>query len=104
MSKPSEQLLAQRMLETREKGFSYGLFLRRSLKRYFILIAIYCVLLSLLAYLQAWMAFCLVVGMVSGCFLRDYAWAKMIRRTWSFNLKITDWNVVQRLADNNSLD
>ena len=87
------------MLETRERGVSYGLFLRKSARPYLILLLVYGVLLSVLVCLDLWMPFVLMVGMLLGCLLRDVGWVRRIKQTWPFTLKTTDWDIVQRLAE-----
>ena len=99
MKQPTDQALAQWMIEMRERGFSGGSFLRKSARSYLLLLSIYAVLLSLLAYLGTWIAFALLLGMLMGCLLRDISWLLRTRRAWPFTEKVTDWDLVRELAD-----
>ena len=87
------------MLETRERGYSFGLFLRRSAKRYLLQVAYFVFALVLFALLQLWLVFYLMLGMFAGCLFRDIGWFRAVGKTWPFSLKVTDWEKVQRLAD-----
>lgn len=99
MNQFSDQMLARRMLQTRDRGYSFALFFRRSAKRYVLLVSCLGLALVPLALLQLWMLFYLILGMVAGSFLRDVGWVRAIRKTWPFGLKVTDWDKVQELAD-----
>jgi hypothetical protein len=48
---------------------------------------------------ERWAPFWLVLGMVAGSLLRDIGWVISIRRTWPFSERVTDWDKVQRFAD-----
>jgi hypothetical protein len=51
------------------------------------------------AVMQSWPAFWIALGMLLGCFLRDIGWVRSIGRTWAFSVKVTDWDKVQKLAE-----
>ncbi len=87
------------MLETRDRGYSFPLFIRRSAKRYLLLFALFGFVLLAFGVLQYWMTFYLMLGMLVGSLLRDIGWFRAIGKTWPFSQKVTDWNEVQRLAD-----
>ena len=99
MNRFSDQFLARQMLETRQRGYSLTRFVQLNSQRYVILFSYFGLLLVACAFLNLWMFFCAVLGLVAGCVLRDIAWAKTIGRTWPFSVKVTDWDKVQRLAD-----
>jgi hypothetical protein len=87
------------MLETRDRGYSFPLFIRRGAKRYLLLFALFGFALLAFGVLQYWMTFNLMLGMFVGCLLRDIGWFRAIGKTWPFSQKVTDWNEVQRIAD-----
>jgi hypothetical protein len=103
MNKFSDQMLAQRMLETRERGYSFALFVRRNTARYTFLVSYFAIGLGVLAWLQAWPFFYVLLGLFAGCVFRDIGWFRAIGRTWAFSLKVTDWDKVQKLADEKNL-
>ena len=87
------------MLENRDRGYSFGIFLRRNMKIYFFFTILNGLALAFFVYWQIWWEFYLCLGLVAGVFLRDIAWFLALRRNWPFRLKVTDWEMVQRLAD-----
>ena len=99
MMRPSDQVLAKRMLETRERGISFGLVLRRSMRGYLFLFLVFGVVLGWLAWIEYWPPFVLMLGMLVGCLLRDVGWIRRIKQTWPFTLKVTDWEIVRELAE-----
>lgn len=103
MKRPSDQLLAKRMLETREHGFSFALLVRRNAKRYLFLFAVLALAFLMFADLKFWRACYVLVGLLLGALLRDIGWFRAIGRTWPFSEKVTDWGKVQGLADGKDL-
>ena len=99
MNQFSDQALARRMLETRDCGYSFSHFVRRNAKRYLLFISYFGFALIAFGVLQLWMPFYLMLGMFAGCLLRDIGWLRVVGKTWPFSLKVTDWDKVQRLAD-----
>ncbi|MBM3978212.1 MAG: hypothetical protein FJ299_14650 [Planctomycetes bacterium] len=99
MNRFSDQFLASRMLETRARGYSFGLYFRWSAKLYLLLVAYFAFALVALAFLELWLFFFFMLGLFAGCLLRDVGWFRAVRKTWPFSLKVTDWERVQRLAD-----
>lgn len=99
MKRPSDQLLAKRMLDTRERGFSIALLLRRNTKRYLFLFAAITLAIVTLAANDFWAACHVVLGILIGALLRDIGWYRVMGRTWPFSEKVTDWAKVQGLAD-----
>ncbi|MBL8857099.1 MAG: hypothetical protein JNL28_01160 [Planctomycetes bacterium] len=44
-------------------------------------------------------AFYIVLGMLIGCLARDFGWLRNMRIAWSFNVRVVNWDKVQRIAD-----
>jgi hypothetical protein len=99
MSKINDQILARRMLETRNRGYSFALFLRRNTTRYLIFFSCLGLALVGIAWLRFWTLFYITLGLLAGAVLRDIGWFRAIGKTWPFSLKVTDWDKVQKLAD-----
>ena len=95
----SDQTLARRMLETRERDYSIHLFVRRNTKTLLFLFSYYIFAVVVLALLRLWTLFWVMLGMVAGCLFRDIGWFRSHRNVWPFTLKVTDWGAVQRLAE-----
>jgi hypothetical protein len=104
MNTPTDQTLARRLLQVRQQGYSFGLFYRFNLRRYLLMIAIFGTLMTNLALAEAWRTFCTMLGLFVGTVVRDVAWMVTIRKSWPFTERITDWNKVQRLANEPLLD
>jgi hypothetical protein len=99
MRRASDQALAQRLLSMRDNGFyRYGAFLKLNARRYLFQIALHSVLLAILALCGLWPVFLFLLGLVLGAFLRDVSWVRSTRRMWPFTVKVTNWDVVERLA------
>ena len=90
---------ARMLLRHREAGYSIGLAIKQGARRYLLLMLL-CALFSYVAILlRAIPLMWLVVGMVLGTLLRDVAWYRTIKKTWSFSEKITDWERVKQIAE-----
>ena len=98
----NDRMLAQRMLEVRKHGYTFGLFFRRSASGYLRLVVSGAIGLTIFALSEIWVAFWLVVGMFVGAVLRDIGWVRAFRRSWPFSEKITDWKKVEALAEERS--
>ena len=99
MSDFTDRTLARRLLETRERGFSFELFYSRSKKNYALLALCFLGPLPAFAVAESWTAFWIDLGMLLGCLLRDVSWVRAVGKTWPFSVKVTDWDKVQKLAD-----
>jgi len=99
MNQFSDKILAQRMLEMRDRGYSLASFFHQNAKRYLLLVFYFGFALIAIAIFQLWMLFVLMLGLLAGCFLRDIGWVRSVGKTLPFSLKVTDWDKVQNLAD-----
>jgi len=99
MNQLSDQILAKRMLEMHDRGYSFALFFRRSAKNYLLVLSCFGSGLIAFGLLQLWIPFNLILGLSAGCLLRDIGWFRAISKTWPFSLKVTDWDKVRRLAE-----
>jgi hypothetical protein len=104
MKKLSDKFCAERMLQARERGGpSFLSFLRTNAKAHIFLILYFGAMITVLALAQIWPAVFIILGLAIGVFLRDLSWIIGIRRTWAFSVKVTDWEKVQKLADEKPL-
>ena len=99
MTDSSDRTLAQRLLETRECGYSFRLFYRRSAQTYLVILFMFGMFIAICAAFEIWALFCGLIGMLCGVLLRDVGWMRATARAWPFTLKVTDWEKVQRIAD-----
>ena len=44
----------------------------------------------------------LLIGFIGGAILRDIGWIYRIRKGWPLTVRITDWEIVQNIADGKS--
>jgi hypothetical protein len=108
MSKLNEQMLAIRMLETRDRGYSFGLFLRRQRKRYITQFSSFVFMFFIFAAMApqlpavGYLPLAFAVGMVCGVYLRDFRWYRVFQSTWRFSVRTTDWKEVERIARGDS--
>ena len=103
MNEFSDQVLARRLLEARELGNSFGLFLRRSIRSYLILFSYWTVILIAFGMFQFWIPFYISLGCLAGCLLRDFGWIRNHLRIWQFTVRVLDWDKVQELAQEKSV-
>lgn len=91
--------LARRLLETRERGYGFALFYRRSWKAYLVILGYFGIVLPWMAMEGWWELFCGLTGVLCGMLLRDIGWVRAIRKNWPFSDKVTDWEKVRRMAE-----
>ncbi|MBT7162402.1 MAG: hypothetical protein HN904_06455 [Victivallales bacterium] len=102
MKTPTEQDLARHLLVHRRNGYSAGYVLRKSVRRYAVLVGI-------LALFVIWFhatdglwykGLCLwSIGMFVGALARDVGWLLRIKAQWPFTAKVVDWQKVEDLAE-----
>ena|ERR1035437_2188900 len=104
MKKTSEKILAERMIQARERG-GYGIlrYARLNARGYISVIICYGALLTFLAFAGQWPLFAVIFGVLGGLFLRDVEWLYGIQQSWPFVVKVTDWDKVQKVADEKPL-
>lgn len=88
------------LLELRRRGFSNWATIKHSFPRYtpiFLVLAVGVWLLTQDApYREAGI---ILVGLTVGAILRDLRWIYTIRKGWPLTVRITDWEIVQGIAD-----
>jgi hypothetical protein len=96
----SDKMIARRMLQAKQTGYTFAHFVRIGAKRY-LLIAAVDVFLICLAYfvLRNYIAFFLLIGLSVGSFARDFAWFRTCQKSWPFTEKTTDWQKVEKIAN-----
>ena len=95
----SDHALAQRLLSTRsDGGYRLRAFLKLNAWRYTFLIALHSLFLAILALMGMWPLFIFVLGLLFGVLLRDVGWVRSRGRVWPFTLRVTNWEIVERLA------
>ena len=103
MNNPSDQTLARLLLETRERGYSFRLFYRRSAQAYLVIFFMLGMFIAICAAFEIWALFCGLIGLLCGFVLRDVGWVRAKAKSWPFTLKVTDWEKVKRVADEKPL-
>jgi hypothetical protein len=99
---PSEQKIALRMLALRHREQSILSLLWQSRVRF--------ILLLLLIGAAAWLALqtrkpelrplgIFMTGFFFGALLRDFAWFRIVKRTWLFHRRVLDWGRVEAIAE-----
>lgn len=94
-----DKSLARRMLQARMHGYTFGFFLRVNARRQLLLLAINLLGICWMMCIQNYAAFYVLIGIAIGTFARDLAWFRSNRKVWPFREKITDWQKVENLAN-----
>ena len=97
-----DKLIARRMLQARQHGYTFGHFIRINARRFSLLYAIFFLGIYLTTCIHDYIAFYIMIGMTLGVFVRDFAWFRSKRAGWSFTEKTTDWQKVENLAKDES--
>jgi hypothetical protein len=94
-----EQAHAARLIQVRDQGgYTIGLFYRWNALRYLFFLTYFGAALGLLAVLQLWVLFWLMLGLSLGKLGCDFGWARCQARAWPVSERLIDWDKVQRLA------
>ena len=99
MSVFHDKSIARRMLQARLDGYTFGFFVRVNAKRHLLLLAICILGIYWMMCIQNYAAFYVLIGITIGMFVRDLAWFRTNRKDWPFREKVTDWQKVQSLAN-----
>src|SRR6185436_17028687 len=103
----SDKGMATSLLEARrEGGYTKSYFFRKTWKHYTIFFGGITLVLTFLAYRGIWIPFSFILGFASGILIRDRSWLHatrtQFRLQWPFVVKVTDWEKVERLANDQS--
>ena len=93
-----DKLIARRMLQAHQHGYTFWHFVRINAKRHLILLAIFIFGIYLTTCIHDYIAFYLGIGIAIGVYVRDIAWFRTNRASWSFTERTTDWQQVEMLA------
>lgn len=102
MQNLSEPQLARRLLMTKKTGYTFRHYLSLNYKKYLPGTAV--LVLSVFMFLNSRAPNtvpALAVGFVLGGWLRDFQWVMAMKKIWRFTEKVTDWQKVESLANNN---
>ncbi len=101
MKKITEQEMAKNYLAHRDREYSIGYVLRKSMRRYALHLGVTAVLVvgSAISEDLCLKGFCLWgFGMFFGALCRDFGWLRRIKKTWPFTRKVVDWQKVEEFA------
>ncbi len=100
MKELSDKTLATRMLQAHhDGGYRFISFVRMNARGYSFLAVYFGAILAGSALMQAWPVVIVVAGILFGVLLRDVSWVVGVNRTWPFVVKVTNWDAVRKLSD-----
>jgi hypothetical protein len=99
----SDKMIARRMLQAHQHGYTFGHFIRSNAKRLILLYSILFVGIYLTTCIPDYAAFHVLIGYTISLFVRDFAWFRGMRLSWPFTEKTTDWQKVEKLAKDEPL-
>jgi len=88
----------------RERGIHMEIIYQLHLGYYGGLLIVFLISTAFVIALRAWFVDFLIIGFFFGVLVRDIGWSRALKKAWQFNEKITDWKVVQQLADGETVD
>ncbi|WP_299946360.1 hypothetical protein [uncultured Microbulbifer sp.] len=89
---------AKQLLIQKEKGVTLTTSMS-AMKRKFIYRSIMFVIACLFYWFYGGGLFLVAIGMLVGTTIQDVGWLRVIEKTWPFTVKITDWEKVERIAE-----
>jgi hypothetical protein len=98
-NKPTDKMMAKRLLVARCHGFTILAFMRLNVRRYIFYSIPFVGLLVWFAFTGSWFAFGLVASFLLGLIFLYLQWLFSMRKSWPFLSRVTNWDVVKRIAD-----
>lgn len=95
----NDRIRAKRLLEARKHKFAFLPFIRLSAGRYTLYSVPFAIVLLWLAFTGLWSAFGFVVSFMLGMLFVYIRWFRGQRQVWPFAMKIINWDVVQKFAE-----
>jgi hypothetical protein len=102
MKNTDDKTLAKLMLQThKDGGYRFVPFVCMNASGYMIIVIALGVVFGLSAYTGDWKAFVLLACYFVGGLGRDVLWFSGLNKSWPFEDKIINWDMVQKIADEN---
>lgn len=98
----NDRIRAKRLLEARKHAFAILPFMRLNAPRYIVYSVLFAVILLLLALSGLWSVFGFVVSFLLGMSFVYIRWLRGQRNVWPFATKIINWDVVHKIAEDES--
>jgi hypothetical protein len=102
MKKPSEMIMAKRLLITRTHGFTLLPLFRLRARDYILYSLLFAAILFLLAVSGLWLAFGWTVSFLLGMVFVYIRWLRGMRRSWPFLSRVMDWDEIKRTSEDES--
>jgi hypothetical protein len=99
MQNPGDKIMAKRLLVARSHGFAILPFMRLNASRYIFYSIPFAGLLVWFAFSGLWFAFGLVVSFLLGLLYLYLQWLLSMRKSWPFLSRITNWDVVKMISE-----
>jgi len=96
----SDKVLATRLLQSRDvESLKFGSFVRANKRRHLGFLVL--VLIPTVGLLSAgsWLGFGFVVAFALGYWFCEHQWFRGIRESWRFNKRVTNWDLVKKISD-----
>lgn len=102
MKEINDRIRAKRLLEARKHRFAIVPFARSRALRYLLYGLSAAVILGLLAFRGMWSALGMVTSFLLGMAICYFHWYRGQRRVWPFAERVIDWDLVQKLSEDDS--
>jgi hypothetical protein len=98
----SRSEIARKMLSQKNRGVGFLIGFVSLRSRLFVRLLLICACAYL--YFSGGQVYVpiLVLGMVLGSTLQDIGWIMSMKKNWELTVEITDWTIVERIANNDS--
>lgn len=104
MKEINDRIRAKRLLEARKHRFAIVPFARSRALRYLLYGLAAAVILCVLAFRGMWSALGMATSFLLGMAVCYFYWYRGQRRVWPFAERVIDWDLVQKLSEDDSLD
>ena len=102
MKDTDDKTLARWTLQAhKDGGYRFSLFIRMNSSGYRIIVIALFGIFGLSAYSGHYQAFTLFACYSIGGLVQDVLWFSGLNKIWPFEDKVINWNVVQKIADEN---
>src|SRR5260221_1547286 len=102
MSNITDQKRAKQLLQVyNQGGYSFFYFISSNKQRYLTLVGYIGALSAYFAFNNWWILFWILIVFILGNLASDIIWLRHMQKSWLFFSRVTNWDEVKKIADEN---